>query len=174
MDLNNNNEELAKQSAPNLENEKNECLAEINKEFNIKNVAFQTVCILSLIWHGIILVVVGKGWYSVVYKYFLNKRTNQNIIDNDYEPYIVTLGIVIYAVMIYSTLLSTFGTFKIKKGIPGGFAYFFQGNSIFLISLVIAILGNNEYIGYYIIYFIISGLFRLQFKDYKQIMLSNK
>jgi magnesium-transporting ATPase (P-type) len=175
MDSNNNNEELTKYSAPNLENEKDECLDEINEEFDIKNVAFQTVCIMSLIWNAIILIAICGSWYFYGLGNISDQNMNSQLIEHNYTTIFITImSVIFYGVVLYSTILSIDGTYKIKKGITKGYNYFFRSNSIFLIILILGTLGNKfENIVSTIFCFTIFGLFRLQFKDYKQKMMSH-
>ena len=135
-----------------------------------KNKTFNIVCILSLIWNIFILIAFCLSYFFMVATYFgLSHEDMLSVL-------ILLFCTAICGIIIYSLLLSILGAYKMIKGDGKGYSYFMQGNGIFLVCIVLAIFGiikdGRDFNLYHIAFFIISAIFRLIFREYKNKLMN--
>ena len=134
-----------------------------------KNKTFNIVCILSLIWNIFILIAFCLSYFFMVATYFgLSHEDMLSVL-------ILLFCTAICGIIIYSLLLSILGAYKMIKGDGKGYSYFMQGNGISLVCIVLAVFGNENHghnIKSVLALFIISAIFRLIFKEYKNKLMN--
>lgn len=138
---------------------------EIVKDSMKKNKTFNFVCILSLIWNTLCVVGICVAFFFMVATYFGMRHEDPKI-----NLLLITFLLAVMAVMLYTNLLTMLGVYKMIKGDVKGYSYFIEGNGIFLVMVALSIFGNGYHgsnIGSGIALFIISAIFRLIFKEYK-------